>query len=147
MKPFLSAAALLLLLFLATGCSVQDQLLNREERLIGTWLIDRAVFDEDGNLFNSNITDEYQGDELSFYPDGTVEYLTGDGRFFSGPWFIDAQRDLDDDVEFTLDADFFLSSGVLAFRWTGTIQRLTENRLVVNVPEVDGTLRLRWDKL
>ncbi|NJC26430.1 hypothetical protein [Neolewinella antarctica] len=132
---------------LTTGCSIQDQVANREDRLIGTWVIDRAVFDEDGALFNTNVTDEYAGDEVVFYPDGTVEYFSGDGRFFSGPWFLDALRDLDDDVEFTLDADFFLDSGVLAFRWSGTIQKLTNNNFNLNVPEVDGTLRLRWDKV
>ena len=137
----------LLLLWLASGCSVQDQVANHEDRLIGTWIIDKASFDEDGALFNRNVTDDFEGDELVFYEDGTVEYFAADGRIFSGPWFIDALRDLDDDLEFTLDADFFLPSGVLAFRWSGTIQKLTENNFNLNVPEVDGTLRLRWDKI
>ena len=142
----LSFLSLLSLLWLS-GCSIQDRVANREDRLIGTWVIDRASFDEDGGLFNDNITDDFRGDEITFYPDGTVEYLSGDGRFFSGPWFLDALRDLDDDVEFVLDADFFLDSGVLAFRWSGTIQRLTNNNFNINIPEVDGTLRLRWDKI
>ena len=129
------------------SCTVQDQLLNREDRLEGTWVIDRAVFDEDGALFNDNVIDDFRGDEVTFFNDGTVEYFSGDGRFFSGPWFIDAQRDLSDDVEYTLDADFFLDSGVLAFRWSGTIQRLTNSDFNINIPEVDGTLRLRWDKV
>lgn len=133
-------------LFLSS-CSIQDRVANREDRLIGTWVIDRATFDEDGALFNKNVTGEFRGDEITFFRDGTVEYVDADGRFFSGPWFIDALRDLDQDVEFALDADFFLDSGVLAFRWSGTIQRLNQRNFNLNVAEVDGTLRMRWDKV
>jgi len=134
-------------LFFATGCSIQDRIERREDRLLGTWVIDRAVFDEDGALFNNNITDEFAGDRITFFPDNTVEYVTGNGQFFVGTWFIDALRDLDDDLEFTIDADFFDADGFLAFRWVGTISRLTNNNFNLSISEVDGTLRLRWDKL
>lgn len=134
-------------LFFATGCSIEDRIERREDRLLGTWVIDRASFDEDGALFNDNITDEFRGDRITFFPDNTLEYVTGNGAVFQGPWFIDALRDLDEDLEFTIDADFFDANGFLAFRWVGTIQRLTENNFNLNVSEVDGTLRLRWDKL
>ena len=136
-----------LLLVLLSNCSLQDRISTFEERLEGTWVIDRAVFDEDGDLFNNNLTDDFRGDELTFFRDGTVEYFDADGRILSGPWFIDSFRDLDDDTEFVLDADFFTDSGVLAFRWSGTIQRLTNNNFNLNVAEVDGTLRLKWDKI
>lgn len=134
-------------LLFATGCSLEDRIERREDRLLGTWVLDRATFDEDGALFNSNVTDEFAGDRITFLRNGQVEYLTGDGRFFVGTWFIDALRDLDDDTEFTLDADFFDNRGFLAFRWVGTINRLTRNNFNINVAEVDGVLRLRWDKL
>lgn len=134
-------------LFLATGCSIEDRIERREDRLLGTWVIDRASFDEDGALFNQNITNEFSGDRVTFFPNNTLEYVTGSGAVFGGVWFIDALRDLDDDVEFTIDADFFNGNGSLAFRWVGTIQRLTNNNFNLNVAEVDGTLRLRWDKL
>lgn len=135
------------LLFLTSGCSIEDRIERREDRLLGTWIIDRASFDEDGALFNNNITDEFEGDRVTFLPNNTLEYVTGNGTVFRGTWFIDALRDLDDDVEFTVDADFFDFNGFLAFRWVGTIQRLTNNNFNLNVAEVDGTLRLRWDKL
>jgi len=140
---------LLLVLFLlsTTACSIQDRVERREDRLIGTWVIDKATFDEDGVLFNKNITDDFRGDRLTFFPDGTVEYQNRNGQIFAGPWFIDALRDLDDDLEFALDADFFDRFGFLAFRWSGTIQRLNQNNFNINVSEVDGTLRMRWDKL
>lgn len=134
-------------LFFASGCSIEDRIQRREDRLLGTWVIDRAVFDEDGALFNSNITDEFAGDRVTFFPDNSVEYVTGNGQVFVGTWFIDALRDLDDDLEFTIDADFFDAGGFLAFRWVGTISRLTENNFNLSVSEIDGTLRLRWDKL
>lgn len=134
-------------LFFASGCSIEDRIQRREDRLIGTWVIDRAVFDEDGALFNDNITDEFRGDRVTFFPDNTVEYVTGNGQVFVGTWFIDALRDLDDDLEFTIDADFFDGGGFIAFRWIGTISRLTENNFNLSVSEIDGTLRLRWDKL
>lgn len=135
------------LLLFATGCSIQDRIERREDRLLGTWEIDRATFDEDGALFNNNITDDFRGDRITFLRNGRLEYVTGDGRFFAGTWFIDALRDLDDDLEFTIDADFFAPDGFLAFRWLGTISRLTNNNFNLNVSEIDGTLRMRWDKL
>ncbi|MEO0732987.1 MAG: hypothetical protein AAFZ52_09140 [Bacteroidota bacterium] len=136
-----------IVLFTTTACSIEDRIERREDRLVGTWVIDRAVFDEDGALFNNNITDDFRGDRLTFLPGGRVEYLDDNGEFFTGTWFIDAFRDLSDDTEFTLDADFFDRFGFLAFRWSGTIQRLNENNFNLNVAEVDGTLRMRWDKL
>jgi hypothetical protein len=134
-------------ILLSTGCSIQDRVERREDRLVGTWIIEKASFNEDGALFNSNVTDEFAGDRITFLPNGRLEYLAGNGQFFTGTWFIDALRDLDDDLEFTIDADFFDGSGFLAFRWIGTIDRLTENNFNINVSEVDGTLRLKWDKL
>lgn len=136
-----------LALLLLSGCSIEERIERREDRLRGTWIIEKASFNEDGALFNDNITDEFAGDRITFYRNGEVEYLTGDGQFFVGTWFIDALRDLDDDLEFTLDADFFDASGFLAFRWIGTIDRLTENNFNINIAEVDGILRLKWDKL
>ncbi|MFT7120966.1 MAG: hypothetical protein ACJAZ9_001144 [Neolewinella sp.] len=141
---FLLFAALVLF---TTGCSIQDKIERREDRLLGTWEIDRAVFDEDGSLFNNNITNDFEGDLLTFLPNGQVEYLTRGGEFFVGTWFIDALRDLDDDLEFTIDADFFDGNGFLAFRWLGTISRLNENNFNLSVSEIDGTLRMKWDKV
>jgi hypothetical protein len=134
-------------IFLASGCGIDSKLDRREDRLLGTWEIEKATFDEDGALFNNNVTNNFRGDRITFFRNGQLEYLTGDGRFFVGTWFIDALRDLDDDLEFTLDADFFDPGGFLAFRWLGTIDRLTNNNFNINISEVDGTLRLKWDKL
>ncbi len=134
-------------IFLASGCGIDSKLDRREDRLLGTWEIEKATFDEDGALFNNNVTNDFRGDRITFFRNGQLEYLTGDGRFFVGTWFIDALRDLDDDLEFTLDADFFDPGGFLAFRWLGTIDRLTNNNYNNDVADVDGTVRVKWDKL
>ena len=139
--------SLAFLTLLTTGCTVGDQLDRRENRLVGTWVLERATFDGDGDLFNRNVTDEFAGDQITFFRNGRIEYLTGNGAFFAGTWFLDAIRDLEDDLEFTMDADFFDDNGQLAFRWLGTVKRLTNNNFNINVAEVDGVLRLRWDKL
>ena len=136
------------LLFLSlTACSVEDRLDRYEDRLLGSWVLEKASFDENGALFNDNVTDEFAGDQITFFRNGRIEYLTGNGAFFAGTWFLDAIRDLEDDLEFTMDADFFDDNGQLAFRWLGTVKRLTNNNFNINVAEVDGVLRLRWDKL
>ena len=136
-----------LLLLLLCACSIEDRIERREDRLLGTWQIDRASFQDDDDLFGNNVTDEFRGDLVTFLPDYTLRYETGDGLLFDGFWAIDAVRDLDDDTEFTLDADFFDFAGRPAFRWLGTIQKLSGNNLNVTVFERGGTLKLRWDKL
>lgn len=134
---------------LASSCSIQDRIENREDRLLGTWVIDNAFFRRDGALFRDNVLNDFRGDRITFLPDGTVEYVTGNGEFFDGPWFIDAIRAdaTNDDLEFTIDADFFDGFGNLAFRWVGTIDRLGSRNFNVNISERNGVLRLKWDKL
>ena len=139
--------ALAAALCVVPACTEEDRLERREDRLVGTWEIQRAVFDEDGALFNRNLTDDYAGNRLTFFRDGTLLYEEAGGRLYDGVWYLDALRDLDEDLEFTLDADFFGLRGELAFRWLGTVDRLTRNDFNVDVAEVDGTLRLRWDRV
>lgn len=138
---------LLPIVLLASACSIEDRIERREDRLIGDWIIERAVFKEDNELFNDNVTNEFRGDEITFFSDFTLEYRAGNGAIFGGFWAIDALRELDDDLEFTIDADFFDDRGRLAFRWLGTIDKLTNNNFNINVSERNGTLRLRWDRL
>lgn len=138
---------LYLLLITAISCSIEDKIERREDRLLGTWQIDKATFKDDDDLFRDNVTHEFRGDRVSFFPDFTLLYETGDGQLFDGYWVISAVRDLDDETEFTLDADFFDLRGRPAFQWLGTLKRLNGNRLNVTVYERGGVLQLRWDKL
>lgn len=145
MKKLLPILALSLLFI--SGCSIEDRIERREDRLTGTWIVEKAFFNRDGALFRDNITNEFRGDRVTFFPDYSLEYVAGNGEVFQGVWFIDAFRDREDDLEFTIDADFFDFRGDLAFRWVGEITLLTENNFNVNIAERNGILRIRWDKL
>lgn len=141
-------AILLLGIFIITSCTTEDLIERREDRLIGTWEIDRAWYDEDGLFNSSNIINEYRGDELTFFENGELEYTEDNGEIYTGTWYIDAlrRRGDNDETEFTLDADFYDFNGNLAFRWLGDIQRLTFRNFNINISDRDGELRLRWDK-
>ena len=145
MQRCLPILGILLITFL--GCSIEDRIERREDRLLGTWQIDKATFKDDDDLFSDNVTNAFRGDLVTFLPDYTLRYEAGDGQVFDGFWVINAIRDLDDDTEFTLDADFFDFRGRPAFQWLGTLKRLNGNRLNVTVYERGGVLQLRWDKL
>ena len=136
-------------LLLLTTCSIEDRIENREDRLIGTWIIERASFMGDNALFGDNVTDEFRGDLITFYSDYTLFYEPADGSIFDGNWSISALRDRgddDDEVEFLLDADFFDPDGRLSFHWIGTIDRLGRDNFNLTLSERTGELRLRWDR-
>jgi len=139
----------LLGLFIFSSCTTEDLIERREDRLIGSWEIDRARYDDDGFNFNTdNVINEYRGDELTFFEDGSLEYIEDDGEFYTGTWYIDAIRGQGDDGStlFTLDADFYDVDGFLVFRWLGDIDRLTYRNFNISISDRDGELRLRWDK-
>lgn len=146
----LSLALLFLLTPLISGCSIQDRIERREDRLIGSWIIDRAFFYEDGNLFRDNLTNEFRGDVITFFPDFTLRYDAANGEIYDGVWAISALRDQEDgdpDVEFLIDADFFDFRGFVAFTWIGQVQRLGSRNFNVRLQERTGELLLRWDRL
>ncbi|MEM9836438.1 MAG: hypothetical protein AAF828_08045 [Bacteroidota bacterium] len=137
-------------IFFMSGCSLEQRIINREERLMGTWILDRAFFHEDGNLFRDNVTSDFRGDVVTFFPDFTLLYEAGNGEIFDGFWEISALRDQidgDNDVEFLIDADFFAFNGQLAFSWVGQITRLGRNNFNVRVQERTGELVLKWDRI
>ena len=135
-----------LILLLASACSIEDKIERREDRLIGSWQIERATFKEDDNLFRDNVTSEFRGDRITFYADYSLVYVTGDGQFYDGAWRVSALRELDDDLEFTLDADFYDGRNRLSRQWLGLIDKLTDQNFNINLSERNGTLRLRWDR-
>ena len=137
----------LLLFVLFSACSIEDKIERREDRLTGSWQLEHASLKEDDELFADNVTDQFRGDRITFFADYSLFYEAGNGEVFDGFWRINALRELDDDLEFTLDADFFDGRGRLAFQWLGTIDKLTGNSFNINLSERTGTLRLRWDRL
>jgi hypothetical protein len=138
---------LLLLFLLFASCSIEQRIERREDRLVGTWQIDKASFKEDDELFADNITDEFRGDRITFFPDFSLRYDAGTGELFDGVWRISALREFDDnDLEFAIDADFFDPGGRIAFQWIGIVDRLTDNNFNVDLSERNGRLRIKWDK-
>ena len=137
---------LLMGIFLMSSCTIDELIERREDRLIGSWEIDRARFDDFGFSFSENIISEYRGDILTFYRDGSLEYRDNTGEIYNGTWYIDALRGGEEGTEYTLDADFYDIDGFLAFRWLGEITRLTYRNFNINIADRDGELRLRWDK-
>ena len=135
---------------LVSSCSIEQRIERREDRLIGTWALDRAFFWGDGALFRDNVTSDFRGDIVTFFGDFTLLYEAGNGEVFDGVWTISALRDLGDDgddVEFLIDADFFDEAGFVAFQWIGTIERLGRNNFNVRVQERNGELVLKWDRI
>lgn len=61
--------SILLLFVLWIGCSIEDRIENREDLLIGSWLIDRASFKGDNDLFSDNLLSDFRGDIVTFYAD------------------------------------------------------------------------------
>ncbi|MBT8221270.1 MAG: hypothetical protein KJP00_15690 [Bacteroidia bacterium] len=135
------------IMFLAS-CTIEEQLERKEDRLIGSWEIDRARFKDDGFFNSSNITNEFRGDLLTFFEDGFVQYVEDNGEVFTGTWFLDALRRSgeNDTTEYTLDADFYDDDGFLVFRWLGTIDRLDRNNFNLTVADRYGELILKWDR-
>lgn len=133
-----------------SACSVEQQLERREDRILGTWVIDRARFDENGDLFNDNVDDLYKGDLIDFYADGTTNYESINNDLFVGLWRITPWREEvngEGDVEFILDAEFYFPNGDLAFAWVGEINRLGNNDFNLSISEPTGVLRLRLDRV
>ncbi|THH40337.1 hypothetical protein [Neolewinella litorea] len=138
----------LICLFLTmSACSIEERIERREDRLTGSWQIERATFKGNNALFRDNITEEFLGDRVTFYPDYTLVYDSGGGEFYDGYWAINVLRERDEGIEFTFDADFFDFRGRPAFQWIGTIEKLNRNRFKVTVYERRGILQLRWEKL
>ena len=143
-----------LLLFLSvlifSNCTLEDRLERREDRIVGTWIFDRAHFDEDGDLFCDNVIDDFRGDRVTFFPNFTVTYDDANGNFFEGEWLMSAIRntgDDEDDVEFLLDVDFFDINDLPSFTWIATVTRLNQNRLHLHVQERSGRFIFKFRRV
>ena len=138
------------ILFAFTACSLEERIERREDRLLGTWVIDKARFDEPNELFDDDVDDEFKGDLIDFYRDGTTNYESINNDFFTGFWRVVGLREEVDgerDVEFLLDAEFFFPDGTPAFTWVGRITRLGGEDLTLRIQEPTGELRLQLDRV
>ena len=92
--------------------------------------------------------DRIEKEKLSFFENGSLEYIDDNVEIYTGTWFIDALRGRgeDDSTLYTLDADFYDINDNLVFRWVGDIDKLTYRNFNISISDRDGELRLRWDK-
>lgn len=132
----------LLLAGLGTSCTIEDRLERREDRLLGTWFFDRAFYKGDYDLFRDNITNEFEGDVITFFDDYTALYEDYSlDAAFDGQWALFADRgfyDDDEDVEFFLDMEFYDYVNNEDFAYYSRVTRLTRNKLNIRVNLRDG---------
>ena len=147
-KPRLPLGIILLMMG-SFSCTIEERLENKEERLLGTWEIEKAFYQDDNDLFRDNLTDEFEGDLLDFYDDFTVVYDDAQTReIFFGDWVLHAYRDYyddDSDVDFLLDMEFYDDRDDFAFAWFSHVTRLSWEKLHIRVQDRQGvyTFRLR----
>lgn len=137
-----------LLILIFGSCSLEERIERREDRLMGEWLMDRATFRNRGGIFFEDITSDFRRDEVEFLSDFSLLYRAGNGEVFDGAWRITTvDAGAEEGIEFILDAEFYDIDNNLAFTWVAEIERLDNRRLKMLIQEIDGELRLRWDKV
>lgn len=140
---------LLFAIWVLAGCTIEDRIERKEDRLLGTWYFERAHFKEDGDLFRDNVINEFEGDIITFFDDYTALYDDYSLQaVFDGDWGLFADRgtyDNEDDVEFFLDMSFYDFVNREDFNYYASVTLLTRNKLNLKVHLRNGfyTFRLR----
>lgn len=137
----------LAVLLTATACTDDYKLERREDKLLGTWVIEKANFKSNWALFPDNLP-EFEGDAITFYDNYTCLYDDWGGALYDGDWELYIDRDNIDgesDIEFFLDIYFFDGRGREAFFWLGEVTYLTREKLTLRVLDRNGryTFKLR----
>ncbi|MEM7574182.1 MAG: hypothetical protein AAF433_14845 [Bacteroidota bacterium] len=136
----------LLVLLLSTSCSLDERIERREDRLIGSWQLDRATEQNFGAIFWDDITGEFRGDRINFFADESLSYEQANGSLLDGNWRIRAIN-TDEGNEFVIDAEFYDENFELVFSWVAEIERLDRSRLKIVIQEDGRYIRLRWDSI
>jgi len=138
---------------LATACSKDFRIRRKEDKLIGSWQFEKVYYKRDNALFRDNITDEFDGDIIEFFPNYGALYDDVSLRAtFQGDWQIYADKDVyytddgsDSEWEFFLDMCFddFIAGD--SFCYFGSICRLNQNKLTIEAEDRRGkyTFKLR----
>lgn len=142
------------ILFL-TSCSKEGAILRREDRLIGAWEIEKVTYKRDVALFARDVTDEFAGDIIEFFPDYSAIYDDySEGAIFDGDWRLLYEEDSfwDDDasisdLDFHIDAIFYDHLVNEDFSFFGDIDRLGRNRLRFDMLDRRGEYRFRFCRL
>lgn len=153
MKKQLLAFVLFALLY--SSCSKEGAILRREDRLIGAWEIEKVTYKRDVALFARDVTDEYMGDIMEFFPDYTAIYDDYSlGEIFDGDWRLlyeeDAYWDSDaeiSDLDFHLDANFYDDIADEEFFFFGDINRLGSRVLQFDMLDRRGEFRFKLRRI
>lgn len=144
---------LLALIIITTSfaCSDYARLERKEDRLIGAWEFDKAFYRNDGQIFRSNVIDQFNGDIIEFYEDYTVIYDDySQGVVYPGEWelFFDRQWDGDDeDIEFFLDMYFYDRYGRESFAYFTCVNLITRNKLHLRARTRNGWYTFKFRRL
>jgi hypothetical protein len=137
--------------FFLTSCSNEALLNRRENRLVGTWVFQKASFKENGDIFRDNISEDFEGDAIQFFPNYTALYDDFSlNAVFDGEWalFLDRDADGDDnDREYFLDMTFFDSVNRENFSYFTNVTRLTNNNMTLIANTQAGQFRFKLDKV
>lgn len=149
MKKLLPILLLLPLIF--SGCSLDQRVENKENRLIGRWTFDKAFYRDYDRLFRDNVYRDFGGDIVEFF--GNYEAYYDDAQVrdgYWGEWVISAARDRfddDDDVEFFMDVFFYDFRGREVITWYACVERLTHNRMTLRIEDRFGVYTLKLRKI
>ncbi len=141
----LSSAFLILITLSFTSCTIEDRIENREDKLIGAWIIDKAWYKADRALFRNNVEDEFGEDIIEFFDDYTAVYDDlQTNELYWGDWNLSGYR-TDDNVDFLLDMEFYDDRDRLFIALLSNVTFLTREKLNITVHEPSGvfTFRLR----
>ena len=138
-------------IIILSSCSNEALLDRKEDRLLGAWEFENASFKEDGDLFRDNINEEFEGDVVEFFRDGTALYDDFSlNAVFDGTWILQLDRFDDNgesDAEFFLDMTFFDFIDGTEFSYFTNAITLTHNRMTLIANTRSGEYRFRLRKL
>ncbi|MBX2815170.1 MAG: hypothetical protein KTR24_04205 [Saprospiraceae bacterium] len=145
----------IVLVFLISSCTKEGAILRREDKLVGAWEIEKVTYKRDVALFATDVTDDYMGDIMEFFPDFTAIYDDYSlGEVFDGDWRLLYEEDAfwsEDaeisDLDFHLDATFYDHQVDEEFYFFGDINRLGRNKLHFDMLDRRGEFRFRLRRL
>lgn len=148
MKTTLLWVAALILLF--SGCSSEEVILRREDRLVGQWEIEKVSFRKDDELFYKDVTSEYSGDGMQFLADFSAGYEDNSlGEMFLGSWVLefvenDAHCESETSLHFEANFDDYVNESAMSY--AGYVNRLSQNKFHFTMEEEAGDFRYKFRK-
>lgn len=135
------------LVFIFSACSDDAILDRREDRLTGTWYFDKAFYKRNNALFRNNVTSDYEGDYITFYPGYRALYDDKSNTIFEGNWSLFLDRYDDGEKIFNLEMIFYDDINGTEFSFYGELTRFSRNNITLEVDDGRGTFTYKLDKL